>query len=95
LWNALMNSCVTFGNAIAENMGLKTPSSTFLEPKDYVESLRDLNGGKPQKALRFAAPGSASTDPAKPAAPAVPSKPKKQPVADMPGSQAAASATSR
>ena len=91
LWHALMNSCVTFGNSIAENMGLKTPSSTFMEPKDYVESLRDLNGGKPQKALRFAAPGgSASTDPTKPAAPAAPSKPKKQPVVDMPGSQAAA-----
>jgi hypothetical protein len=27
-----------------------------MEPKDYVESLRDLNGGKPQKPLRFAAP---------------------------------------
>ena len=97
MWHALMNSCVTFGNAIAENMGLKTPSSTFMEPKDYVESLRDLNGGKPQKALRFAAPGSASSsaEPAKPAAPAAPSKPKKQPVANISGSQAAASGTAR
>jgi len=96
MWHALMNSCVTFGNAIAENMGLKTPSSTFMEPKDYVESLRDLNGGKPQKALRFAAPGSASSaEPAKPAAPAAPSKPKKQPVVNISGSQAAASGTTR
>ena len=89
MWNAIINSCVTFGNGIAENMGLKTPSSVFLEPKDYVESLRDLNGGKPQKALRFAAPSSPSAEPAKPGTPAVPSKPKKQPVADLPASQAA------
>ena len=87
MWHALINSCVTFGNGIAENMGLKTPASVFLEPKDYVESLRDLNGGKPQKALRFAAPSSVSAQPTKPGDPAVPSKPKKQPVANLPPSQ--------
>jgi hypothetical protein len=89
LWNAIVNSCVTFVNDIAENMGLKTPQTLFVEPKDYVESLRDLNGGKPQKALRFAAPSSPSAEPAKPGTPAAPSKPKKQPVADLPASQAA------
>jgi hypothetical protein len=89
LWNALINSCVTFVNDIAENMGLKTPSTVFVEPKNYVESLRDLNGGKPQKALRFAAPSSPSAEPAKLGTPAAPSKSKKQPVADLPASQAA------
>lgn len=86
LWNALISSCVTFGNDIAENIGLKTPS-VLHEPKEYVELLRDLNGGKPQKALRFAA--SPSAEPAKPGTPAIPSKPKKQPMADLPTSQAA------
>jgi len=95
MWNALINSCVTFGNSIAETMGLKTPASTFLEPKEYVESLRDLNGGKPQKALRFAAPSSGSTESAKPATPAAPSKPKKQPVVNISGSQAAVSDSRR
>jgi hypothetical protein len=33
-----------------------------MEPKDYVENLRDLNGGKPQKPLRFAAPASTSAE---------------------------------
>lgn len=89
LWNALINSCVTFVNDIAEKMGLKTPSTLFVEPKNYVESLRDLNGGKPQKALRFAAPSSPSAEPAKLGTPAAPSKSKKQPVADLPASQAA------
>lgn len=80
-WNALIRNCVTFGNDIADYIGLKTPpGSNLLEPKDYVEKLRDLNGGKLQKALRFAAPSSP-----KPAAgaPSAPSKPKKEPVAKL------------
>ena len=93
LWHALMNSCVTFGNGIAENVGLKTPASTLLEPKEYVESLRDLNGGKPQTALRFAAPAAGSAAPAKSTAPAVPSNPKKQPAANVPAAQNLAGAT--
>jgi len=62
VWHALLHNCVSFGNDIAGSMGLKTPTFIWMEPKDYVESLRDLNGGKPQKPLRFAAPTSASTD---------------------------------
>lgn len=61
MWNALFNNCVSFGNDIAERLDLKTPSFGWLEPKDYVESLRDLNGGKPQRALKFAAPSASKT----------------------------------
>jgi hypothetical protein len=81
LWNALVNNCVTFGNDIAGYMGLKTPSgANLMKPEDYIDRLREMNGGKPQKALRFAAP----TSP-RPAAgtPAAPSKPKKEPVANL------------
>jgi hypothetical protein len=62
VWHALLHNCVSFGNDIAGSLGLKTPTFIWMEPKDYVENLRDLNGGKPQKALRFAAPTSASTE---------------------------------
>ena len=55
-WNALWRNCVSFGNDIAGNMELKTPGFTWMEPKDYVDRLRELNGGKPQGPLRFAAP---------------------------------------
>lgn len=92
MWHALINSCITFGNGIAENMGLKTPSS-FLEPKEYVESLRDLNGGKPQKALRFAVPAAGSTEPTKPKPTAVPASPKKQAVTNVPAAQNLAGTT--
>lgn len=56
VWNALWRNCVSFGNDIAGKLDLKTPGFVWMEPKDYVEHLRDLNGGKPQRALKFAAP---------------------------------------
>ncbi|MGB8039653.1 MAG: hypothetical protein WCF39_16400 [Pseudolabrys sp.] len=63
VWHALLHNCVSFGNDIAGSLGLKTPTFIWMEPKDYVESLRELNGGKPQKPLRFAAPASAEKQP--------------------------------
>src|SRR5215475_11815103 len=83
LWNALVNNCVTFGNDIAGYMGLKTPSgANLMKPEAYIDSLREMNGGKPQKALRFAAP-TAARPTAAPAQPA-PNKQKKEPVALAP-----------
>jgi hypothetical protein len=94
LWNALIRNCVTFGNDIADYIGLKTPpGSNLLKPDDYVEKLRELNGGKPQKALRFAAPS--SPKPAAPGAPSVPSKPKKEPVANLSQAGGISAGTSR
>jgi len=80
LWNALVNNCVTFGNDIAGYMGLKTPSgANLLKPEVYIHDLREMNGGKPQKALRFAAP--ASSKPA--GAPPQSTPKKKEPVANL------------
>jgi hypothetical protein len=92
LWHALWRNCVSFGNGIAETMDLKTPSFVWLEPKDYVEHLRELNGGKKQGPLKFAAPNSVktsvSTPPGSVEGISVPRKPNKQPVANLPSSQA-------
>jgi|SRR5689334_19148939 len=55
LWNALWRNCVSFGNDVAKYAGLKTPAFIWMEPKDYVEKLRELNGGDPQRPLKFAA----------------------------------------
>ena len=54
VWNALWQNCVAFGSEIAGTVGLIKPGFIWLEPKDYVEELRRLNGGQPQKPLRFA-----------------------------------------
>jgi hypothetical protein len=89
MWNALWKNCVSFGNNIAETIGLKTPTFIWLEPKDYVEDLRQLNGGKPQRPLKFAAPSSVSESmSARPNSRMTASKPKKQPMANLPASQA-------
>lgn len=94
LWHALWRNCVSFGNGIAETIDLKTPSMIWMQPKDYVEHLRELNGGKPQGPLRFAAPSAGKTSVATPpnsvtsGTASVPQWPKKQPVANLPASQA-------
>lgn len=94
MWNALWRNCVSFGNEIAQNLGMKTPGFPWMEPKDYVESLRNLNGGSPQGALKFAARTSMKSSPSgavaatntNTAAP-ITRKPKNQPVANLPQSR--------
>jgi len=49
MWNALWNNCVEFGRKIAEHMGLKLPAFIWLEPKDFVNDLRELNGLKAEQ----------------------------------------------
>jgi hypothetical protein len=64
-----------------------------MKPEHYIESLRELNGGKPQKALRFAAPSSSA--PPTSAAPPAASKPKKDSDAKVSSRTAGASDTPR
>ncbi len=92
-WHALFNNCVGFGKEVAEFLELKIPVFIWLEPKEFVEQLRDRNGGQPQQALRDASGSLALPASVKPAAPKAtspaaptavsptPRKPKKQPVA--------------
>lgn len=56
LWNALWNNCVDFGRSIAEHLHLKVPKFIWIEPKDFVEKLRKMNGvAKEQLPLKDAA----------------------------------------
>jgi hypothetical protein len=45
VWNAETANCTSFIGSIAEFMGLKTPNR-WTRPEDYVNALRDLNGGR-------------------------------------------------
>jgi hypothetical protein len=78
LWNALWNNCVEFGRSIAEHMGLKLPLIVWLEPKTFVDELRELNGVKkeqlPLKDAATEAARSASRTPRLP-----PHRPKLEP----------------
>jgi len=46
VWHAVFYNCNAFVADIAKSMGLKTPSSTMLYPKDFISELRQLNDGK-------------------------------------------------
>jgi len=83
LWNALFNNCVGFGRNIANHMGLEIPGFVWLEPQDFVNSLRELNGvKKEQLPLRDASAASARASSRTPPLP--PQKPKAEPTAGGP-----------
>jgi hypothetical protein len=60
-WHALWNNCVGFGRNVAEFMNLKTPTFIWVEPKDFVEGLRELNGGPKQGPLKDAPSGASAS----------------------------------
>jgi hypothetical protein len=43
LWNALLNNCNDFAAELAQEIGLRTPS-TLLIPDLFVSELREMNG---------------------------------------------------
>lgn len=79
LWHALLRNCVSFGKDIADYMGLRTPVFSLVEPKDFVDGLRELNGVRPQKALNDASHGAQITIRATPQTPAPDAKPPSVP----------------
>ena len=46
VWNAATWNCVAFIQSIASHMGLKTPQNHLLYPEDWVNRLKQLNGGR-------------------------------------------------
>lgn len=100
LWNALWRNCVSFGRDIAQYMGLRTPAFIWLEPKDFVDDLRELNGGSQQQPLGEApssaeGAGSVSSQPHSTSsrASSARQKPKKRPANILPHSRTAGMAS--
>ena len=55
LWIAGVYNCTAFLADIADHMGLRTPpASTWMYPEDFVNRLRELNGGRQEIALAAA-----------------------------------------
>src|SRR6266478_5939864 len=46
LWNAATYNCIAFIQDIARYMGLKVPGNHLLYPEDWVNNLKQLNGGR-------------------------------------------------
>jgi len=52
LWIAGVYNCTAFLADIADHMGLRTPATaTWMYPEDFINSLRDLNGGRQEITL--------------------------------------------
>ncbi len=93
VWHAVLYNCNRFVGDIAENMGLKAPGNSLLMPKDYINTLKQLNGGRPE----LSGPNSAPTESAPTESAQAPkrhqtaaaSKPKRQPAASAPARQEA------
>jgi hypothetical protein len=56
LWHAVLYNCNAFVADIAKYMGLKTPSSTLVMPKDFITQLRELNTGPASRKDQVTAP---------------------------------------
>jgi hypothetical protein len=78
LWNAPTYNCVAFIQDIARQMGLKVPGNHLLYPDEWVNRLKQLNGGRrymsgpavAQAPSGRTPSGKASASAPKPAAPA-------------------------
>jgi len=57
VWHAVFYNCNAFVADIAKYMGLKTPFSTLLMPKDFITKLRELNKGPASQKDQVTLPG--------------------------------------
>jgi hypothetical protein len=48
VWHAVLYNCNRFVGDIAQNIGLQAPSNALLMPKDYINTLKQMNGGRPE-----------------------------------------------
>ncbi len=46
VWHAVLYNCNRFVGDIAETMGLRSPSNSMQYPKEYINALKTLNGGR-------------------------------------------------
>jgi hypothetical protein len=64
LWNAATYNCVAFIQDIARYMGLRVPGNHLLYPEDWVNGLKQINGGR----RYMSSPAVAQTSSTKPSA---------------------------
>jgi hypothetical protein len=48
VWHAVLYNCNRFVGDIAQNMGLQSPANSLLMPKEYINALKSINGGRAQ-----------------------------------------------
>ena len=86
VWHAVLYNCNRFVGDVAQTMGLKAPDNSLLMPKEYISTLKQLNGGRPE----LSGPSSAPTVTARGAC-----APQRQETAAAPKRQQTAAAAKR
>jgi len=82
VWHAVLYNCNRFVGDIAQNMGLRAPGNSLLMPKEYINALKSVNGGR--STLNGAAPTTRpSQTAAAPAAKRQQAAAKRQPAANV------------
>ena len=46
VWHAVLYNCNRFVGDIAQTMGLRAPGNSLLMPKEYINALKSINGGR-------------------------------------------------
>ena len=46
VWHAVLYNCNRFVGDIAQTMGLRAPGNSLLMPKEYINTLKSINGGR-------------------------------------------------
>jgi hypothetical protein len=58
MWHAVFLNCNAWVGQIAQFMGLKAPANSMLYPADYINNLKEINGGQQHVVLNTAAASS-------------------------------------
>ncbi len=61
MWHAVFYNCNVWVGQIAQFMGLKAPANSMMYPADYINNLKEINGGQQHVALGAAASSAAGT----------------------------------
>jgi hypothetical protein len=61
IWHAVLYNCNAFVGDVAKYMGLKAPLNTMQMPKEYINSLKAMNGGRPALSGEITREAAAST----------------------------------
>jgi hypothetical protein len=88
VWHAVLYNCNRFVGDIAQTMGLKAPGNSLLMPKEYINTLKSINGGRAE--LSGPASGSRETASARTSKPQQAAAAKRQPAAPSNARQEAA-----
>ena len=82
VWHAVLYNCNRFVGDIAQTMGLQAPGNSLLMPKEYISTLKQLNGSRAELSGPASAPKETASAPKRQQTAAA--APKRQPAAATP-----------